>query len=201
MMKQKELEMLLQKIGPHPDPSPRLEQYSTPATIAADALYFAYGQGDIHGKKVVDPGCGTGILAIGAKLLGARDVVALDLDEAAVEAAMNNADLLGADVCFLTMDFSEFPEKSDTVVMNPPFGAQKENMHADSAFLDRASEVGDVIYSFHKAETEEFIRKKLGELGRNPTHILRYRFPIPHMFDFHRSEEEEVEVVFLRMTR
>jgi len=120
-MKQKELEMLLQKIGPHPNPSPKLEQYSTPATIAADALYFAYGQGDIYGKKVVDPGCGTGILAVGAKLLGANDVVALDVDEVAVEAAMKNADALGVDVCFLTMDFGEFPEKCDTVILNRNF--------------------------------------------------------------------------------
>jgi len=200
-MKQKELEILLQKIGPHPSPSPRLEQYSTPATIAADALYFAYGQGDIHGKKVVDAGCGTGVLAIGAKLLGASDVVALDIDEVAVESAMKNAEALGVDVCFLTMDFGEFPEKCDTVIMNPPFGAQKENVHADAEFLDRAVEVGDVIYSFHMAVTEDFVRKKAAELGRKPTHILRYRFPIPHMFDFHRSEAEEVEVILLRIAK
>ena len=200
-MKQKELEMLLQKIGPHPDPIPKLEQYSTPATIAADALYFAYGHGDIHGKKIVDPGCGTGVLAIGAKLLGAGDVVALDVDEVAVEAAMKNADALGVDICFLTMDFGEFPERCDTVIMNPPFGAQKENIHADAAFLDKAAEVGEVVYSFHKAETEEFVRRKLGELGRKPTHSLSYKFPIPHMFDFHKSEAEEVEVILLRTTR
>jgi len=200
-MKQKELEMLLQKIGPHPSPSPKLEQYSTPATIAADALYFAYGQGDIHGKKVVDPGCGTGILAVGAKLLGAKDVVALDVDEVAVEAAMKNADALGVDICFLTMDFNEFPERCDTVIMNPPFGAQKENIHADSIFLERAAEFAEVIYSFHKAETEDFVRKKLADLGRKPTHILRYKFPIPHMFDFHRNEAEEVEVILFRITR
>jgi len=199
-MKQKELEMLLQRIGPHPDPSPRLEQYSTPAAIAADALYFAYGQGNIHGKKVVDPGCGTGVLAIGAKLLGAADVVALDVDEVAVEAAMKNADALGVDICFLTMDFGEFPERCDTVIMNPPFGAQKENIHADTAFLERAADVGDVVYSFHKAETEEYVKKKLGELGRKPTHMLRYKFPIPHMFDFHKSETEEVEVILFRIT-
>jgi putative methylase len=123
------------------------------------------------------------------------------VDEVAVEAAMKNADALGVDIGFLTMDFDEFPERCDTVIMNPPFGAQKENIHADAAFLDKAAEVGDVVYSFHKAETEEFVRKKLGELGRKPTHSLSYKFPIPHMFDFHKSEAEEIKVVFLRITR
>ncbi len=200
-VKQKELEIMLQKVAVHPSPRPGLEQYSTPATIAADALYFAYGQGDIHGKKVVDPGCGTGILAIGARLLGASDVVALDVDEAAVGTAMKNADALKVDICFLTMDFNEFPEKCDTVVMNPPFGAQKENIHADTHFLMRAAETGDVIYSFHKAETEEYIRRKLADLGRKPTHILRYEFPIPHIFDFHKREAEEIDVLLFRIAR
>ena len=200
-MKQKELEIKLQSVASHPSPRPGLEQYPTPAAIAADMLYFAFGQGDIQGKKVVDPGCGTGILAIGAKLLGARDVVALDIDDVAVEAAMKNADALSVDICFLTMDFGEFPEKCDTVVMNPPFGAQKENIHADTRFLEKAVETGDVVYSFHKAETEEHVRRKIADFGLRATHILRYNFPIPRMFDFHRREAEEIEALLWRISR
>lgn len=199
-MKQKELEILLQKVKPHPNPKAGLEQYQTPASIAAEVLYFAYGQGDIGGKKVLDPGCGTGILAIGARILGARDVVALDVDQAAVEVAMRNADELGVDVGFLTMDFSEFPERCDTVLMNPPFGAQKSNIHADEAFLSKAIGLADVVYSFHKAETLDHIQKVVSGHGRKTTHILRFRFPIPHMFEFHRSEVEEVDAVLLRIT-
>ena len=36
MMKKKELEMLLEKVRPFAEPDPRLEQYPTPAVIAAD---------------------------------------------------------------------------------------------------------------------------------------------------------------------
>jgi len=199
-VKQKELEMLLQKVKPHPNPRAALEQYQTPASIAAEVLYFAYGLGDIGGKKVVDPGCGTGILAIGAKLLGARDVVALDVDEAAVEVALKNANELGVDICLLTMDFSEFPETCDTIVMNPPFGAQKSDLHADEAFLGQAIELAGVVYSFHKAETLDHIHKFLAECGRKTTHILRFKLPIPRMFDFHTSDKEEVDAVLLRIT-
>ena len=200
-MKQKELEMILQKIKPHPNPIPNLEQYSTPANVAADALFFAYGQGDIQDKKVVDPGCGTGILAIGAKFLGAKDVVALDADDIAVEIAMKNAKELGVDVCLLTMDFMEFPESCDTILMNPPFGAQKGNVHADVLFLEKAVNISEVVYSLHKAETQEFLFKKIEDLRRKITHVQKYEFPIPHMFDFHRSDVHKIDIMLLRIIK
>jgi ribosomal protein L11 methyltransferase len=43
------------------------------------------------GRRVLDVGTGTGILAIGAALLGAREVVAVDVDADAVEVASDNA--------------------------------------------------------------------------------------------------------------
>jgi ribosomal protein L11 methyltransferase len=41
--------------------------------------------------RVLDYGCGSGILAIGAALHGAREIDAVDIDPAAVEATRNNA--------------------------------------------------------------------------------------------------------------
>lgn len=35
----KNLEMLLENISPHPNPKVELEQYSTPANIAADLMW------------------------------------------------------------------------------------------------------------------------------------------------------------------
>jgi len=43
------------------------------------------------GQRVLDYGCGSGILAIGAALHGARDVDAVDIDPAAVQATEDNA--------------------------------------------------------------------------------------------------------------
>jgi len=45
----------------------------------------------LDGRRVLDLGCGTGILALAAKKLGARRVLALDFDPAAVAAARRNA--------------------------------------------------------------------------------------------------------------
>lgn len=46
---------------------------------------------DLRGKRVLDYGCGSGILAIAAAKLGAAEVVAVDIDSAAVEATNDNA--------------------------------------------------------------------------------------------------------------
>ncbi|MCR4874431.1 MAG: 50S ribosomal protein L11 methyltransferase [Clostridia bacterium] len=50
---------------------------------------------DLSSKSLVDVGCGSGILAISAKALGAKDVEAYDIDDVAVSAAKKNACLNG----------------------------------------------------------------------------------------------------------
>jgi ribosomal protein L11 methyltransferase len=53
---------------------------------------------ELEPTGVVDLGCGSGVLAVAAAKLGFAPVVALDTDEAAVEAARRNATANGADV-------------------------------------------------------------------------------------------------------
>jgi len=50
-------------------------------------------QPEVAGKRVIDIGCGSGILSIGACLLGASEVLAIDIDPIAVEVAKENRDL------------------------------------------------------------------------------------------------------------
>ena len=50
---------------------------------------------DLKGKRVLDCGCGTGILGIAASKLGAREVVGYDIDEWSSENAIHNAELNG----------------------------------------------------------------------------------------------------------
>jgi ribosomal protein L11 methyltransferase len=45
----------------------------------------------LHGQRVLDYGCGSGILAVGAAKFGATEVTAVDIDPAAVEATGINA--------------------------------------------------------------------------------------------------------------
>ena len=44
-----------------------------------------------HGQRVLDYGCGSGILAMGAARFGAGDIVAVDIDQTAVESTRLNA--------------------------------------------------------------------------------------------------------------
>lgn len=48
---------------------------------------------EFKGKKVLDMGCGTGILAILASKLGAKEVLAIDYDEICYESTIENSEL------------------------------------------------------------------------------------------------------------
>ncbi len=48
---------------------------------------------DFEGKKVFDYGCGTAILSVLAENLGAADIYAIDIEEAAIENAIYNAEI------------------------------------------------------------------------------------------------------------
>lgn len=50
---------------------------------------------DLKGKRVLDCGCGTGILGIAASKLGASEVVGYDIDEWSSENAIHNTELNG----------------------------------------------------------------------------------------------------------
>ncbi|MCC7551202.1 MAG: METTL5 family protein [Methanobacterium sp.] len=202
--KKRHLEMALQQIPSHPHPDPDLEQYHTPAGIAADVIWNASNYGDIDGMKVVDLGCGTGILALGAALMGAVEVVGVDVDVDALRVAESEAERL--DVAhnsrFLQVDVDDFKENADTVIENPPFGAQKAHRKdADRRFLEKALEVAPVVYSFHLAKTEEFLEKMVKAMGAVITHRFYYAFPLPHIYHFHQDEKREVEVVVLRIEK
>jgi len=53
------------------------------------------GEGAFGKQRVLDYGCGSGILAIGAAKFGARDIDAVDIDEAAVSSSRLNAEANG----------------------------------------------------------------------------------------------------------
>ncbi len=70
-MRRGELVRLLQRVPELADPRPELEQVSSPAEAAATLLATADRLDGLAGRSVLDLGCGTGRLAIGAAALGA----------------------------------------------------------------------------------------------------------------------------------
>lgn len=195
--KKRELEIRLEKVPAHPRPVPELEQYSTPAAIAADILFTAYSQGDINGCDVVDLGCGTGIFALGSALLGAASVKAIDIDEDTVEEA--KAVAAGWDLSerieFEVMDVNDFQGSADTVIMNPPFGSQ--NKGADRPFLRKAMETATTVYSLHNAVTVDFLKTFISSRGFSITGEKRYMFDVDNIFRFHTKDVKKIQVVLL----
>ena len=202
--KKRHLEMMLQQIPPHKSPKVHLEQYTTPSNIASDILWNAYSLGDIKDKKVVDLGCGTGIFAIGPALLGAKEVTGVDIDPDALEIARIQASKMGIEenIEFISKDVQDFAGSADTVIQNPPFGAQKsKRKEADRIFMTKSMEVAPVVYSFHMRETEPFVERFFNKLGGCITHKFCYSFPIPRTYHFHEKEKVNIDVVVLRIQR
>ncbi|MGM0510257.1 MAG: METTL5 family protein [Thermoplasmatota archaeon] len=200
-IKKKDLEIKLEEIPPHPDPKPDLEQYSTPAEIAADILFQATVSGDIYGRRVGDFGCGTGIFSLGAAYIGAEKVFAFDVDQGALDIAEDIADRWDLDdkVEFSCMDISQFEEDVDTVIMNPPFGSQKKG--ADLPFLDKAFERSQKIYSLHNVNTTDFLRKYVQDRPFRIGWEKRYMFEMDNIFEFHTKSKKEIEIILLVMEK
>jgi len=197
MMKRRKLEISLEGLAKPEDPDPRLEQYTTPADVAADMLWTALSFGDVQEKRVADLGCGSGILGIGAAMLGASSVSCYDSDPKMVALAEANALAANVNIEAVCSDVSSIKGDFDTVVQNPPFGAQ--NPGADRPFLRTAIKVSDVAYSLHMAETTDFLLKFCTSQKAEVQHIKNYKFKIPFMFEFHRKPAEYVDVSLLRI--
>ena len=196
-MKKKDLEIELEKVPGFEGPDPSLEQYLTPATIAADVLFNAYANGDIKGLKVMDLGCGTGMLSFGSWFLGAHSVVGYDASRKALDLAISHAESIKADISFKLSDVNDVQEGADTIIMNPPFGCQ--NRRADRDFLKKAMESAECIYSFHMAETVGFVKEYVKKHGRDIVYDKVYKYDIPNTFLFHSKEKHSVDIVVVNI--
>ncbi|MBI3037349.1 methyltransferase [Candidatus Woesearchaeota archaeon] len=180
------------------------EQYATDSEAAAEAIWFAYMNGDIEKKVVADFGCGTGLLGIAALLLGAGKVYFVDSDkDAIVSCGKNIAEAAGkedaAKAMLMAADIADFHSRVDTVVQNPPFGTKTK--HADRQFLLQAFKVADTVYSFHKIETADFVKKIAADNGFNVTNILPLQLQLKRTYDFHSSRMRLVEIGLFRIER
>jgi putative methylase len=198
-MKKKELEIFLQKIPSFEKPKPELEQYITPAEIVADIIFIAFQFGDIENKTILDLGCGTGIFSVGAAITGAKKVIGIDIDENAIKNAKAFAKENNLEIDFKIQNILDVKSKCDTVIMNPPFGAQKSNLKADRKFIEKGFELSKVTYSLHLSKTIPFIEKMVSSLGGSVDFSKNYYFKMKHSLDFHEKKMKKFDVTFLRI--
>lgn len=197
ILPKRQLEVKLAKLKTLQSPQLRLEQYPVSPEVAAELLYMAgFEHDDIHGKEVVDLGTGTGRLAIGAALMGAR-VLGVDVDERAVILARENAAGLGVVIDWATQDIEQVRGKFNTALMNPPYGTRLR--HHDIGFLLKAFQLAPVTYSIHKSSTRHFLAGFVEKQGRIVDEIRSMDMVIPHLFSFHKRKWAGIEVDVYRI--
>lgn len=200
-MRIRQLEIMLEDCAGFPNPDAASEQYATPAVVAARFLHEADCRGDIRGMRVVDLGCGTGILACGAFLLGAGEVIGIDRDASALAVGRTNAERLGADVTFCEADISQSGADvppADTVIMNPPFGAQKA--HADRPFIDAGLASAEVVWGIFNSGSRSFLESYVRGRATVDT-VISATFPIRRTFAHHTRDMMHIPVDFIRLVR
>ena len=199
LLSKRQLEINLSKMRIREDPDLSLEQYPVSPEVGAELLFMAsFEHRDITGRKVLDLGSGTGRLAIGAGLLGAKEIVGVDIDPTSISLARDNAGKLKVNVDWIVGDVAMVQGKFDTVVMNPPYGTRKE--HADIEFLEQSFRYAETVYSIHKSSTRAFLRGFIDRHGRNVDAIRKVEMLLPHLFDFHQKKRKSISVDLYRIT-
>lgn len=199
------LAILLSKLKVFGQPKVRVEQYSMDSEVGASVLWNAALLLDIKGKVSVDLGCGTGILGIGALVLGAKKVYFVDSDQEALEIAKENWQRVKSEssglgeAVFLCQDIADFNEKVDVVFENPPFGTKVR--HADRVFLEKAMSSRAVIYSFHKSESKMFIEAFSRDHNYKVSHCWQFEFPLKATLEFHKRKIHRIDVSCFRLER
>jgi predicted nicotinamide N-methyase len=95
--------------------------------------------GLVAGKRVLDFGCGSGVVAIAASLAGAGEVVACDIDPLALEATRINAALNGVDLS-LSADYYDVQGDIDLIIVADVL-YDRENFPWLQRFVERAPHV------------------------------------------------------------
>nr|MCR5822778.1 50S ribosomal protein L11 methyltransferase [Bacteroidales bacterium] len=118
------------------------------------------------GKKVLDMGTGTGVLAILAKKLGASYVEAVDIDEWSYRNAVENAALNWVDINVRLGDATTLDGSFDMVLAN----INKNILMRDMAEYDKVLKPGGVLiisgfYEQDRTQMEAYARS----LGLTPT--------------------------------
>lgn len=108
---------------------------------------------DLKGKRVLDCGCGTGILGIVCSMCGAEHVTGYDIDEWSTENAKHNAMLNGVDMRILLGDSSVIPhEKFDLVLANINRNILLADMRCFSEALNQSGTL--ILSGFYNEDVE-----------------------------------------------
>jgi ribosomal protein L11 methyltransferase len=127
---------------------------------------------DLLGKKVLDMGCGTGILAILASKLGANDITAIDYDPLCYESTIENAALNGANTIKAICGSKEVipQERFDIILANINRNILLDQMATYSKVLKSG---GDIYFSgFYETPDLDIIKE---EAAKNALQYVNHK--------------------------
>ena len=121
------------------------------------------------GKKVLDLGCGYGVVGVVLNRMFGCDVDACDVNRRAVECSVSNAQRNNAKVRVVVSDgFANLADKYDDIVLNPPIRAGKAVIYRlfEESF-DHLNEGGHRWSVIRKQHGALSAQKKLEEIFRS----------------------------------
>ncbi|TNN12995.1 Methyltransferase-like protein [Schistosoma japonicum] len=160
----------------------------------------------LEGMPVADLGCGTGMLSIGAKLLGVSCVLEFKIDEDAVTEFRSNLvtyemldENINITLCDVVRLFRQNNNKFvDTVILNPPLCTNPDNNGVDMAFLHAALSIAHSnVYSLHKTTTRNHVLRRIHNTGAQAKVIAELRFDLPRSYKRHRYDTVDNAVDFI----
>ncbi len=120
---------------------------------------------DFSGKKVLDMGCGTGILAILASKLGADNITAIDYDPVCYESTIENAALNGINIIKAICGSKEVipDEKFDIILANINRNILLDQM---SRYSEALKSGGEIYFSgFYESPDLDIIKEEAAKCG------------------------------------
>jgi ribosomal protein L11 methyltransferase len=125
----------------------------------------------LHGKAVLDYGCGSGILAIASLLLGAESAVAIDIDPQAIVATEQNALRNRVDDRLVTVNVGEEGDRQfDILVANILAAPLIENAAAICSKLRLGGELA--LSGILHSQADEVLKAYAGRIAFEPIRQL-----------------------------
>ncbi|KAF1761767.1 hypothetical protein GCK72_010023 [Caenorhabditis remanei] len=211
-MPDKKVLWMLNQLEGFEKPKIKLEQYATSSELAVSMMEMINELVGLDGVKLVDVGCGCGMLmTTAATLYEPESVLGIELDEDALKVCARNiefadvqerCEVLQADVLDSETDLPR--GTFDVAIINPPFGT-KNNTGVDMKFVQVGLELirtGGSVFSLHKSSTRDFILKTANKWENVKADCCaQMRWCLPATYKFHKQKAVDIDVDLIQFKK